>query len=577
MAGCQQAELQGCAVQIEAAGVRGVKERCGLSVSGRPAEGENVPEAVGAEAGRDGAGRRRNAAVTYGIVAVSIGVLSVCLHLPGLAYDTVNAALLFLFPVLFAAAYGGRGPAVFAAVAGILAFDFFFIPPVWSFTVADLRYLISFAVYLAVALMTAGLAARLKRQVEAARRQERSTAALYVMSRLMSDVSDVPAVLNAFSGHIRDACGLAADFYVPDKEGELRPFGLNPPLGSMKGTERGQETLGQNPELIARWVYRHGEPAGQGTGKLGGSSGWFMPLKAEDQTYGVAEIHALGQDLSPAVVLQVEALSGLAGSALARIKRGEDAKLAQLTAESERMRTALLDSVSHELRTPLAAIIGSSTGLLESGELFSEEDRAELLGTIRDGALRMNRLVTNLLGMVQLESGMIKMRREWLDVGELAGIVIRQLKEALGQRKVRLRISEDLPPLPGDIVLLEQMLANIVSNAIKYSPDGSDIRLEAFVRDRSLALRIEDEGAGLSEEEGRRIFDKFYRSEATRHIPGTGLGLSIAKGIAEMHGGSISAGPGSVKGAAVTVLLPLSMPSGGPPSESSDPATESRD
>lgn len=241
----------------------------------------------------------------------------------------------------------------------------------------------------------------------------------------------------------------------------------------------------------------------------------------------------------------LEACGGLAASAIARVKLTEEARLAQITAESERIRTALLDSVSHELRTPLTAIIGSATGLLENDTLFTPEDRRELTGNIRDGALRMNRLVTNLLGMVRLESGMLQLNRKWCDVGDIVSVVLTQVREFSPHRNIQVELPDDPAFIYGDEVLLEQVLVNIVSNAIKYSPDESQIVITVTSNKSpsQLTIWVADQGVGIPEAERIRIFDKFYRSESTQHVTGTGLGLAICKGIVEVHGGTIVAEP----------------------------------
>ena len=309
--------------------------------------------------------------MAYVLAAAGIALLTLLRHLPGLKFDSVNAVLLYLFPVLLSAVYGGKGVAVFAASGGILAFDFYDVPPRLSFTVEDLRYLISFAVYLAVALLTAGLADGLKRQVQLAKLQERHTAALYLMSRRMSDLSDLSSLSQVFREHIQEAFGLQAVIYSIGAAGSL----LEITEGAQPEHAEGGDDHGANEAslLIARWVFRYGEQAGHGTGKLRDSPGWYLPLRAEEQLYGVLELSPGEREvpLTGEERSRLESLAGVAAGSMARIRRGEEAKLAQLTAESERMRTALLDSVSHELRTPLAAIIGSAGGLIESDELFS--------------------------------------------------------------------------------------------------------------------------------------------------------------------------------------------------------------
>lgn len=489
------------------------------------------------------------------MITALVVVMTAVLHPFGLTFDLANIALIFLFPVLLSAVYWGLRPAFYAAILGVLAFDFYFVPPVFSFTIADLRYLISFGVYLAVAALTASLAARLKQQLLYSKQREAHTAALYELSRQMSAMTDLHSLLDNVTRQASRTIGTEIAIYLPDERNELALAHR-----SAVGSDWGQ---GDAEMVIAKWVFEHGEPAGIGTHTLRESPGHYLPLRAEDRVYGVMALNL--RDWKNGFTAEqrrlLEALGGLAASAIARFKLAEEAKIAHLTAESERLRTAILDSVSHELRTPLAAIIGSATGLIEGDDLFSSEDRMELLLTIRDGALRMNRLAMNLLSMAQLESGMLRLRKNWCDVEDLIGVALSQVRDFQQHRKVRVELPQSVPMVLGDEVLLEQMLVNVLSNAIKYSPDSSEIVLSAAADGERIALSVADQGRGLPEDEYGRIFEKFYRSESTRQVTGTGLGLAICKGIAELHGGAISAKPNKPQGTVITIELPLRKPS----------------
>lgn len=497
--------------------------------------------------------------VPYASVTVWIALLTMVLHPFGLAFDLVNIALIYLFPVLLSAVYWGIRPAFFAAVLCVLAFDFYFVPPVISFTVADLRYLVSFGVYLTVAAMTASLAARLKQQLRYSKQREAHTAALYALSRQISDNADIPSLLDNVSRQISQTIGSEIAVYLPNDDNKL--------ILAHRSADHSDWGDDDGERAIANWAYENGEAAGKGFGALREVPGCYVPLRTEDRVYGVlaANLKEKSGEFSTEQQRLLEAFAGLAASAIARVELAEQAKIAHLTAESERLRTAILDSVSHELRTPLAAIIGSATGLIEGDQLFSPEARMELLSTIRDGALRMNRLVKNLLGMVQLESGMLRLRNNWCDVEDLIGVALAQVKDFQQHRKLRVRLPEFLPMVQGDEVLLEQVLVNVVSNAIKYSPDGSEIEISVTTDDQNLIVSVIDQGTGLSDGEHNRIFEKFYRADSAAHVTGTGLGLAICKGIVELHGGTISAKPNRPQGTVITFALPLSERSGPPP------------
>lgn len=473
--------------------------------------------------------------------------------------EIVNIAMIYLFPVLLSAVYGGFGLAFFSAGASVVALDFFFVAPQLSFTVSDLRYLISFGVYLSVAALTSSLAGRLKQQLLQARQRERHTASLYAFSRQMGAVSDISSLLDGMTRQLSETIGAETAVYLPDEEGRLRRVHASGP-----DTEEVEEIF-REEEVVVDMVFEGGEAAGRGSKTLRALPGCYMPLRSEERTYGVLAVRlAPARGETEAVLTDeqhrlLEALCGLSAAAIARFKLAEEARLAHLTAESERLRTAILDSVSHELRTPLATIVGSATGLIDSDELFSREDRLELLDTIRGGAMRMNRLVQNLLGMVRLESGMLTLRREWCDVQDLIGVTLAQIRDIRGSRRLSVDIPDDLPMVRGDEVLLQQVLGNVLGNAVKYGPDGSMIAIQAQKQGKMLVLNVTDEGSGIPAGEEQRIFEKFYRSDVTRHISGTGLGLAICKGIIDLHEGTISAEPRTdgQSGTRISIRLPL--------------------
>jgi len=500
----------------------------------------------------------------YALITLLTAVLTLVMGKYSEQLEIVNIALIYLFPMLLSAVYGGLRPALFAAGIGVLALDFFFVAPQLSFTVSDLRYLISFGVYLSVAGLTASLAERLKRQAAQARQREAHTASLYAFSQQIGAVSDVSSLLDGVTKQLSQTIGAETAVYLPDESGALRRVHASS-AEAIDGGERAREE-----EVVVRMVYEEGEEAGRGSRTLRELPGRYLPLRTEERTYGVLVVRLpQGENKTSKKTLTDEqqrllaALCGLAAAAIARFKLAEEAKLAHLTAESERLRSAILDSVSHELRTPLAAVIGSATGLIENDELFSKQDRMELLETIRSGAMRMSRLVQNLLGMVRLESGMLQLRREWCDIQDLIGVSLAQIRDIRGRRKLTVDLPDDLPMVRGDEVLLEQVLGNVLGNAIKYGPDGSEIGIEARTNGRRLVLSVSDEGPGLPAGEEQRVFEKFYRSDSTRHVSGTGLGLAICKGIMDLHCGEISAASRTdgKNGTIVLISLPLPEPS----------------
>ncbi len=493
-----------------------------------------------------------NRFIPYVIVTLMVAALTAVLWEVGYIFTLVNIALLYLLPVLLSAVRWGIWPSFYAAGLGVIAFDFFFVPPILTFTVGDVRYFISFGVFLAVATLTASLASQLRQRAKEAKEREAVTSTLYALSRQLAAARDLETVLDDIVTHAAITFELPTAIVLPDANGELV-------VRAQHGFDTTDIARIAKPDIL-RWVYEHGKMAGYGPNVHKDASLLYVPLKTETKIHGVMCIGAnkhRGMALTENRFRIIEALASLAAVSIARIHFEEEAKLAHLTAESERLRTALLDSISHELRTPLATIIGAVTGMMESVDILTVEAQRELLSTIHEGALRMNRLVTNLLGMVRLESGMLRLNKQWCDVADIVGVALGQVQAALQSRTISVTMQNGLPAIHVDDVLIQQVLVNLLSNAIKYSPDGSEIQINVMEYDGILTIRVRDHGIGIQPEEEEKIFEKFYRSDATKDIPGTGLGLAICKGVIHAHGGEIFARRAEDVGTIVTIRIPV--------------------
>lgn len=488
--------------------------------------------------------RPRASSWPYTGVLVAVMLVTVLNKTLQSAFDLTNIALLYLLPVLFSAARWGRGPSILASVLGVLAFDFFFVPPVLSFSVSDLRHLLSFGVFLVVAVITSTMATRLKAQAENARRRETRTAALYALSRKMAVETDIEGILKTVVKMVAETIDGETVIFMPDATGKLavRATAPSPP----------EQWLDSNEYAVAGWVFTHGQLAGRGTDTLAGADGLYLPLKAEENNLGVLGVKLTHPErhLAPEQRWLLEAFASLAALAILRLQLAAEAQQARCLAASEKLRTALFNSISHDLRTPLASITAAVTGLLEGDEVYHPEARQALLQTIKEGARRLNRLVGNLLDMARLESGMLQLKQEWCDLEDIIGVALGQLRETLQDRPLEVNIPPELPLVKVDFTLIEQVLVNLLENAVKYSPPGSKIDIEVRREGKELLVAIADRGAGIPEGDWERIFDKFYRLQSPRHVSGTGLGLSICRGIIEAHGGKIRAearpGGGSV-------------------------------
>jgi two-component system sensor histidine kinase KdpD len=478
-----------------------------------------------------------------------VALLTVAL-IPVQSYlGTVNIAMLYLLPILISAVAWGPVTAVIAAILGILCFDFFFIPPVYGFTVADARYLISFAIFLLVALLTGRISARLRQHITNAKQREARMTALYALSREIAATNELETVLEQVVRKVYESVESQVVILLPSEENKL----------VVRAKSDGPQSIlaDDNERAVAVWVYEHGQAAGRGTDTLAGADCTYVPMRTEQGILGVLGIRPQdSRHLTPEQRRLLESLASLAAVAVNRIQLVEQAKQVQVLAESGRLHTALFNSISHELRTPLTTIIGSVTGLLDEDDIYDPAARRGLLQTIRQSALRMNRLVANLLDMARLESGFLHLNRERCEIQDVIGVSVSRV-ETLGKRPLQIDIEPDLPMVSIDFVLIEQVLVNLLDNAAKYSGPDREIAVRAHWKKKFLQVDVADRGPGIPAEDLELVFDKFYRLKRSNQIGGTGLGLTICKSIIEAHGGKIWAVNNNNGGAVFSFILPL--------------------
>ena len=480
--------------------------------------------------------------------------------------EYINIALLYLLPVLFSSLWWGVGPAVTTSLIGVVLFDFLFVPPVFSFTVADIRYAFSFMIFMIVGLVVSRQAERLRQQVLHARKREARTRTLYELSKEIAAVSNLDTIIRVVIRRAEESFNREVMILLPDASGRLLQWSRqeevpNRQMEADQGSASesfGKQTLEDaNEQAVATWVMEHGEPAGRGTETLPGAKYIYLPLKSEGKVMGVIGVCTPEKYPSPEFRRLLEAFAGLAAIAIERAKLAEQAKQAVLLAESDKLRTALFNSISHELRTPLSSIMVAVSGLLDSKIASSPGAYAELLETIKDGATRMERLISNLLDTARLESGMTRLQNDWCDVADIIGSALRRLGETIQRTPLQIEIPEQTPLVWADCVLLEQVFVNLIDNAIKYSPVGSPLVIKAVFSDTTATVSVADEGPGIPAEDLQRVFDKFYRLRSPHNVSGTGLGLSICKGIVEAHGGRIWAENKDDGGTIMFVQIPI--------------------
>ena len=484
----------------------------------------------------------------YGAAAVAVAIATAIAWGMFPHFALSNLIMVYLLGVIVVASRHGRGPSLLASVLSVAAFDFFFVPPYFTFAVSDTQYLVTFTVMLVVALVISSLAIRIRAQAQSARERERRIAALYAMSRELASTRGAPQLLEAAVRHIAEVFRARVVVLLPGPDGRLAP-------GEGAAAQLPMDT---SELAVAQWVHEHAQLAGRGTDTLPGAAGLYLPLTGSRGSVGVLGLrpqddHALQ---APDQLHQLEAFASQTALAIERARLAEEAERAQVRAETERLRNSLLSSVSHDLRTPLASITGAASTLLESEERLDAGTRRDLLEALHEEADRLNRLVQNLLEMTRLESGALQLRTEWHSIEEVVGAALGRFGKALARRAVTVRVPADLPLVPMDDVLIEQVLINLVDNAIKYTPPESPIEVSAEDTGAAVLIEFADRGPGLPPGEERHIFEKFHRAEVTPPVRGAGLGLAICRGIVQAHGGRIWAENRPGGGVTVRFTLP---------------------
>jgi len=473
-------------------------------------------------------------------------------------FSPTNMVMFYLLAVVLAAVRLGLQPAVLTAFLGVLSFDFFFVPPVFTLVVADTEYLLTFIVFLTVGLVISTQVARSRERAESLRLREVQTASLYYLSRDLAGAADLVAVTGAVLRNIRES--LKAEIVVFLADGEQ--------LTIISASER--LNLDLKERAVADWTFRNHQEAGHGTATLGSADLLYLPLKTSTNILGVLGVRMAdptdynSQQHRPLL----NAFASQTAMALERVRFSQQAEQAQILQARETLERALLNSISHDLRTPLASITGALSSLRDQ-EGLDETARTELLATACEEAARLNRFVGNLLDMTRLEAGAVRLKYTPCDVEELIGCALSVLDPRLGKREIAVRLPPDLPLVMLDMGCMIQVLVNLLDNSLKYSPQDQPIGINARTDREWLVMEIIDHGPGVAEADLERIFDKFHRVPAPEGTRGTGLGLSICKGFVQAHGGKISAAITPGGGLTVTITLPLA-----PPSQTEDPAHE---
>ena len=465
--------------------------------------------------------------------------------------DLANIAMLFLLTVLIVAVRLGLRAALVSAFLSVALFDFFFVPPRFSFQVSDGQYLVTFAVMLAVAIVTSTLAANLRAKAQEADVEARRTRALYEMARELSGALAMTQVAEITRGFLRNVMNAEGDILLSDGRNGFRSCAADVAT-----------TLKIEPHL-ATVAFEQGQPVRCDLLAESGCAALYLPLNAPTRMRGVIAVAPLGGDDDAIdMVSQQERLgtmASLVAIAVERVHYVDVAQRTQVEIVSERLRSSILSAVSHDLRTPLTALVGLADSLVEHRPPLPASAR-ETATAIRDQSEHLAGLVANLLDMARLHAGKVTLRKEWQPVEEVIGSSIKLLARALVGHPVSVRLDRDLPLVEFDAVLIERVFCNLLENAAKYSPPNRPIRIEVEVDDGQLAVAVIDEGPGFVGDTGAKIFDMFVRGERESAKPGVGLGLAICRAVIEAHDGSIGADNAPGGGACVRFTLPLGTP-----------------
>jgi two-component system sensor histidine kinase KdpD len=487
------------------------------------------------------------------LAIVALGLAGAAIIQP--LFGIENVDLVFLTAVVGVAVRYGLGPSLLASVAASLCYNFFFLPPIYTFTITDPTNIVAFFFFMLIAILVSNVAARVRVQADSAIGRVRTTEQLYAFSRKLAGTATLDDVLWATAYQTALMLKVRVVLLLPE-QGTLTVKAGYPP----------EDQLDQADLAAANWAWSNDRPAGRGSDTLPGAKRLFLPMRTGRGSIGVIGIDndRTGPLLTPDQRRLLDALVDQGALAIERVLLVEDMDKVKRTVESERLRSALLTSISHDLKTPLASVLGAASTMRDLAEGLSDTEKRDLIATVIDESERLNRFIANLLDMTRLESGAIVPNTALHDIGEIVGSALRRASKILVRHRISLELEAELPMLELDAVLFEQVIFNLLDNAAKYSPPDSTISIRSFRDSGSVSLQIADEGEGIPPGELESIFDKFYRVQKVDHVrPGTGLGLAISRGFVEaMHGRITASNRGDRSGAVLTIRLPIPASAG---------------
>jgi two-component system sensor histidine kinase KdpD len=491
----------------------------------------------------------------------------------------LNIGFIFLMVVIGATIFAGRGAGVFAAIVGFLAFDFFLVPPYLTFAVTDIRNVLALVVFLGVSLLISWLISTAREQARQAQRRAEDVSRLYELSQAIVGAARMNEILHAIAQKVYEVFEAQACWILlPDSQQQLVVRAQAPDDA---------RPMTRDELSLARWAFWHGSDIGKSgsngrrpMGQTEQARAAFLPLRANGRTIGVLAV-ADRRDHQPFTAEERTVMATFADQAalaLDRLTLLKEAQRAEVLARTDELKSALMSAVSHDLKTPLASIMASVTSLLDKDIHWDEETQRDFLQGIYDEAERLDRLVGNLLDMSRIEGGALHPQKDWYSIDEIVQTVVQRLEPRLAGHTLAVDVAPDLPMVLLDYSEIDQVLTNLVENALKYTPRGTSIRITARQVEDHLEVSVEDNGPGVPAEHLPKLFDKFYRAGKRTGTSGTGLGLAITKGFVEAHGGTIRAANRPEGGLRVTFTLPVSSPPAEVPStDNRQPTTSNND
>jgi len=484
-------------------------------------------------------------------VALALAVGKVVQPLFGLE----NVDLIFLTAIVAVAVGFGLWPSVVASVAASLCYNFFFLPPIYTFTIADPTNIAAFVLFTVLAIVVSNLAARGWTHTTTAQERVRAVESLYAFSRKLAGAGTLDDVLWATAYQTALMLKVRAVLLLPES-GTIAVKAGYPP----------EDTLDPADLAAAKWAWDSNRPAGRDSDTLPGAKWLFLPMHTGRGGIGIIGITSdkAGPLLTPDQRRLLDALTDQGALAIERVHLVQDIDRVQRVAETDRLRSALLTSISHDLKTPLASVLGAAGTLRDLSKSLDDGAKTDLVATIIDESERLNRFIANLLDMTRLESGAVVPNAAPHDIGEIVGTALQRAGKILARHRVEVEIGSDLPMVAVDAVLFEQVLFNLLDNAAKYAPPGTTITIQGWRDQESIRLAVLDEGEGMPAADLERIFDKFYRAQKGDQVrAGTGLGLAISRGFVEALRGTITAANRTDRpGAAFTISLPVPRAAG---------------